>query len=115
MVTWFEIPVGDIHRAMNFYEKFLEARIHFNDMGDFKMAILGGQQGALVQHSAYQPGFAGAMLYLSARLPIQEQMQLAENLGGKILRPAAFISEEFGFTGIIEDTEGNRIGIHARQ
>lgn len=115
MITWFEIPVNDIHRAMAFYEKFLEANINFQDMGDFKMAILGGQQGALVQHSAYKPSYAGVMMYLNAHLPIVEQMALAEQLGGRILRPAALISEEFGYTGIIEDTEGNRIGIHSRQ
>ncbi len=39
MITWFEIPVSDIHRAMAFYEKFLEANINFQDMGDFKMAM----------------------------------------------------------------------------
>ncbi len=115
MVTWFEIPVSDMPRAIAFYEKFLEAKIHYQDLGDFKMAILGGQQGALVQHNAYQPSFAGIMVYINAQLPIQEQMALAEKLGGKILRPAALISEDFGYTGIIQDSEGNRIGIHARQ
>lgn len=114
MVTWFEIPVSDMPRAIAFYEKFLNAKVHFNDLGDFKMAILGGQQGALVQHSAYQPSFAGVMLYLNAHMPIQDQMHLAEQLGGKILRPAAFISEDFGYTGIIQDSEGNRIGIHGK-
>jgi len=115
MITWFEIPVSNMARAMEFYEKFLNAKIHLQDLGDFKMAILGGQQGALVQHVAYKPSFAGVMVYLNARMPIQEQMALAEKLGGKILRPAAFISEEFGYTGICEDSEGNRIGIHARE
>jgi predicted enzyme related to lactoylglutathione lyase len=41
-------------------------------------------------------------------------MALAESSGGKILRPAALISEDFGYTGIIEDSEGNRIGLHGR-
>jgi predicted enzyme related to lactoylglutathione lyase len=48
-------------------------------------------------------------------MPIAEQMDLAVTLGGKILRPAALISEDFGYTGIIQDTEGNRIGLHGRQ
>jgi predicted enzyme related to lactoylglutathione lyase len=114
MISWFEIPVLDIHRAMEFYRKYLEANINFQDAVDFKMAILGGQQGALIQHNAYKPSFAGVLVYIHCHLPIQEQMALAESSGGKILRPAALISEDFGYTGIIEDSEGNRIGLHGR-
>ncbi|OYU97183.1 MAG: glyoxalase [Bacteroidetes bacterium B1(2017)] len=114
MINWFEIPVGNMPRAIAFYENFLEATVNLQDLGDFKMALLGGQQGALIQHSAYKPSYAGTLIYLSAHMPIVEQMELAVSLGGKILRPAALISEDFGFTGIIEDTEGNRIGIHGR-
>ncbi|MDP3928672.1 MAG: VOC family protein [Bacteroidota bacterium] len=114
MISWFEIPVLNIHRAMDFYGKFLDANINFQDAGDFKMAILGGQQGALIQHVAYKPGYIGVLVYIRCHLPIQEQLELAVQLGGKILRPAALISEDFGYTGIIEDCEGNRIGLHGR-
>lgn len=112
MISWFELPVHDIHRAMDFYKKFLDANINFQDAGDFKMAILGGQQGALIQHNAYKPSYAGILVYLRCRMPIEEQLNLAAHLGGKILRPAALISDDFGYTAIIEDSEGNRIGLH---
>jgi predicted enzyme related to lactoylglutathione lyase len=114
MNSWFEIPVTDIHRAMHFYGNLLESNIHFQDAGDFKMAIIGGQSGALIQHSAYKPSYAGTLIYLRCRLPILQQLDLAVQLGGKIIRPAAQISEDFGYSALIEDSEGNRIGLHGK-
>jgi predicted enzyme related to lactoylglutathione lyase len=43
-----------------------------------------------------------------------QQLDLAVQLGGKIIRPAAQISEDFGYTALIEDSEGNRIGLHGK-
>lgn len=114
MITWFEIPVSDMHRAIAFYEKFLDIRAHLEDLGSFKLAILGGLQGSLVQHEAYRPSHAGVVMYFSARMPIAEQVLLAQHLGAKVLRPPALISEDFGYSAILEDTEGNRIGLHSR-
>lgn len=115
MITWFEIPVNNMPRAMSFYEQLFDTKVHLQDLGDFKLAIIKGQMGCLVQHAAYAPSHAGVMIYINTALPINDLLAKAQSLGGKILRPAALISEDFGYTGIFEDTEGNRIGLHSRQ
>ena len=115
MISWFEIPVRDMARAIFFYENLFDTKTHLQDLGDFKLAIIKGQMGSLVQHAAYAPSHAGMLVYLNATIPIEDLLAKAEKLGGRVLRPSSLISEEFGYTGIFEDSEGNRIGLHARQ
>lgn len=115
MITWFEIPVNNMPRAINFYEQLFDTKIHLQDLGDFKLAIIKGQMGCLVQHAAYKPSHEGVLIYIQTPLAINDLLAKVEALGGRILRPSALISEDFGYTGIFEDSEGNRIGLHARQ
>ena len=115
MITWFEIPVNSMARAITFYEQLFETKILLQDLGDFKLAIIKGQMGCLVQHKAYKPSHEGVLIYISTPLPINDLLAKAEMLGGKVLRPSALISEDFGYTGIFEDSEGNRVGLHSRQ
>ncbi|NQV14223.1 VOC family protein [bacterium] len=120
VVGWFEIYVSDMKRALKFYE----AVFQFGEFTDFSF---GGEQlmefpsvedgayasGALVKGDGWSPGKGGTMVYFNSVDCGVEESRVVEN-GGLVVRPKHAIGEH-GFIAIVEDTEGNVIGIHSRQ
>lgn len=118
-VGWFEIPVGDLDRAKAFYQTvfgFGDLPVH--SMGPLTMAWFPfkedsvGAPGALCLGETYEPSHAGTLVYLTAP-DIDATLARAEANGGKALMPKMSIGE-YGFVGFMEDSEGNRIGLHSR-
>ena len=117
LVNWFEIPATDLERAKAFYEAVLDVELAVHDMGPLKMAMFpmmpgaSGAAGALVAHEEYTPSHSGSMVYFSVP-DIEATLAKAAAAGGKILFEKKSIGE-YGFFGHAEDSEGNRIGLHA--
>lgn len=117
-VGWFEIPVTNMNRAVEFYETALEIKLERQRMGDVDMAWFGmkegeyGSAGALIAGNAGTPGMTGVTIYLSTK-DIPATLKRAAQHGGKILLEKEDIGE-YGFIGFFADTEGNRIGLHSR-
>ena len=119
-VGWFEIPVQDMRRAKTFYEKAFgysmeePKSVNGFDMAFFPMKRDGsGAAGSLIQGTGYTPSHEGPLIYFSvAGIPPVEK-NIAQN-GGKVHKPKFSIGE-YGFISICEDSEGNRIALHARQ
>ena len=71
-ITWFEILVGEIQRAVDFYRAVLQVEISVADMTEDLGSRLGmipsrgGIGGALVQNSQYSyvPSEQGSLVYL---------------------------------------------------
>ncbi len=119
-INWFEIPVIDIQRAQNFYETIPKIETPVMDLVEEMGSMLGtfpargGVGGALVQNSeyGYMPSQEGALVYLTVRGDLDEALTRVEAAGGKILLPKTSLGEN-GFAAWIQDTEGNRVGLHA--
>jgi uncharacterized protein len=116
-VNWFEIPAADLDRAQSFYENVLGIEMQRQDLGDLKMAWFpmvrdgDGATGTLVQNENYTPSYAGSMVYFSVD-SIEDAIGRVETNGGKVLNPKSNIGE-FGFVAHFEDSEGNRVALHA--
>ncbi len=116
-VNWFEIPVANMERAIAFYETVLETTLNFNDFGGLKMAWFPmnekapGPTGTLIQAEAYTPSYEGTMVYFSVD-DIEATLGRGTSQGGKVINTKQNIGE-FGFVGHFEDSEGNRVGLHA--
>lgn len=116
-VVWFEIPTADLDRAKSFYEYVLEAATERQDMGNFKMVWLpsesgaSGSSGALVHAESYVPSHAGSLVYLAVD-DIEATLKRVKEKGGQVLNEKQSIGE-YGFVGHFQDSEGNRIGLHA--
>lgn len=123
MVGWFEIPVVDMERAINFYEKVMEVKLDRNKMGLLDMAWFPyvpeglGSGGSLVHFpAAYKPSSDGVLIYLTAHSgDLNNELSKVEKAGGKILQQKTQISAEHGFMALLIDTEGNRIALHSRK
>lgn len=117
-VVWFEIPVSDMKRAKAFYDKVLDIDIHVTDFGGILMGWFPNDEGApgasgsLVQHESYIPSHEGTVVYFSSE-DVQIELDRIEAAGGKIMQPKTEISPEYGYMGVFEDCEGNRVALHS--
>ena len=120
-VAWFEIPVTDIKRAKAFYDKVLDVEIQVTDFGGVMMGFFPtagedapGAMGSLVQYESYIPSHEGTLVYFSSE-DVQIELDRIEAAGGKIMQPKSQISEEHGYMGLFEDSEGNRMALHSNK
>ncbi|MDH5327944.1 MAG: VOC family protein [Gammaproteobacteria bacterium] len=116
-VNWFEIPSTDIDRAKRFYEAVLGVDLALNEMGPMKMAWFPmapgafGSTGTLVQAEGYTPSHDGSLVYFHVD-DIDGTLDKVSSNGGKVLRPKMSIGE-YGFVSHFQDSEGNRVALHA--
>lgn len=116
-VGWFEIPVRDLARAKAFYEHALGLELALNELGPLKMAWFPlvpdatGATGTLVQGPGYEPSHAGTLVYLQVA-DIEATLQRVQGKGGKTLQPKTNLGQ-YGFIAHFEDSEGNRVALHA--
>jgi len=116
-VNWFEIPVDDLDRAKKFYETVLGIELSLQEMGPLQMAWfpmtegLPGATGSLVKGEGYSPSTAGSLVYFTVK-DLDETLGRVSAGGGKVLFPKMSIGE-YGFIAHFEDSEGNRVALHA--
>ncbi|SFW28180.1 VOC family protein [Chitinophaga sancti] len=124
VVTWFEIPVSDIERAKAFYETILDIElVKRNDGGvealffpynpEVVQATSGRVTGVLSKSDRNQPSGNGTVVYINASPDLQKVLDKVGPAGGKVVVPKTLIPA--GFIGIIIDSEGNKVGLHAEQ
>jgi predicted enzyme related to lactoylglutathione lyase len=113
-VIYFEIPVTDIDRAIQFYSAvfnvdFDKEIIDNNEMALFPFSNTShGITGALAKGEIYIPTKNGVVIYFRTE-NIENTLQLATSNGGQILYPIT--DNGIGFVAEFEDTEGNRIAL----
>jgi predicted enzyme related to lactoylglutathione lyase len=119
-ISWFEIPANDLPRAQQFYETIFGISMIPMDLSHLQMRLfpleqMTGVGGSLCKEpNFYKPSATdGPLIYLNANPDVQLILDKVEAAGGRILVPKTEISAEYGFMGVIMDTEGNRIGLHS--
>jgi predicted enzyme related to lactoylglutathione lyase len=120
-VTWFEIYVKDMERARAFYEKTLGRKLSkletpgpgVTAMWQFQMGKDSyGTTGALVKMEGGPAGMGnGTIVYFECDDCAVEAGKVRPN-GGKIMKDKFSIGQ-YGFIALVEDTEGNVIGLHS--
>lgn len=115
-VVYFEIPALDLARASDFYSKVFETTLTQDFVDGYQMAFFDsfgdsfGATGALVVGDVYVPSHQGCFLYFGVE-SIDETVERALEHGGSVLYPKKS-NGDLGFVAEIQDTEGNRIGLH---
>jgi len=118
-ITWFEIPIANVQRAKTFYETIFDIQMTEVELDkDFIMVLFPVEEGTVggvlcKNEKFYTPTQNGNILYLNANPDLQIVLDKVEHVGGKILRTKTYISDDFGFMALIEDTEGNRIALRS--
>ena len=116
IVTWFDIPAKDINRAVKFYNDVLGTGLQVMDFQGMNMAMFTDDpeltSGAIVEAEYNSPSDSGTTIYFFVD-DVESALAKVEGAGGKVVMPKTMINEEYGFYGIMLDTEGNRIGLHS--
>ncbi len=118
-VSYFEIPVHDMARAIGFYQAvfgfaFDQAVVDGNEMAFFPHDDEGsGASGALAKGDSYVPGTSGARIYFSVP-DIHAALARAIQAGGTLLYPVTEVGA-FGFVAEVQDLEGNCIALRSTQ
>jgi len=123
IVSWVEIPVKQMARAINFYETVFSVGLEKNHGGEFDTAWFPYSEGrygsgaALVLHKEfYQPCSNGVVVYLASPAgDLDVELERVEDAGGKILQHKNKIAGDHGYIAVILDTEGNRVALHSRE
>ena len=115
-LSWFEIPVGDMKRAVAFYEAMLGGKLKQETFSGTPNAVLpyepgSGVGGALVRTDRMKPGASGTTVYLPAKDGVDAAVARVKKAGGTVLAAKIDIGE-FGTIALVRDTEGNDVGLH---
>ncbi|TQV72328.1 VOC family protein [Aliikangiella marina] len=120
MVTWSELPVNDMERAMKFYKDILNVEFKREDMSGYDYAMFATDEdlvsGALVAGEGYSPSAQGTVIYLNGGDDISEPLSKITKLGNQVVVPKTAIQDGAGgyFAQFI-DSEGNRVGLYSKQ
>ena len=120
-VSWFEIPVRDLERAQAFYERLLAKALRRETMGPQTLAVIPydpgqGVGGALITGVHIpDPSPNGTLVYLNAEPSLDAAVQRAVAAGGRVATPRVELPEGMGCFAHVIESEGNRVGLHARQ
>ena len=118
-VVWFEIYVQDLPRAKAFYESMLGVKLDKLDspapdieMFSFPMQQNGpGAAGALAKMKGVPSGGGGTMVYFTCEDCAVEAKRAASS-GGKVIK-AKFSIGQHGHIAMVQDPDGNMVGLHS--
>ena len=118
-IAWFEIPAHDIDRAQRFYETLLAAPLRRETAGpQTELAVLPyqpdrGVGGCLMRSPGLEPARNGSLVYLAVGPTLDAALGRLATAGGRITTPKVTLPDGMGVYAHIEDSEGNRVGLHA--
>lgn len=116
MIGHVEIPVGDLERAIAFYERVFGEPLERVAADGYAMALFpidtnaAGASCALVVGDVYVPAKAGPLVYVAVA-DLEATLARAEAAGARILYPPKAVGA-WGRVAEFEDCEGNRVGLH---
>lgn len=122
-ICWSQIPVNDMARAAAFYEAVFQLKLEEmpDPLGDGSQYRTFPWDPAAPGTSCmlwYRPGHTvtagnGVTIYFDCEDCAIEAGRAAAQ-GGRVLTPKTPLGEDgMGFSALIEDTEGNTIGLHS--
>ncbi|HLF04029.1 MAG TPA: VOC family protein [Dehalococcoidia bacterium] len=117
-ITWFSIPTANFDRAVKFYSTILGEPVQIHEfmgkkLGFFPMDGEGSVGGDLVPPgSGVKVSAEGTRVFLNCTGKLDAVAGRVEKAGGKIVQPKFSIGEH-GHIVMIQDSEGNTVGLHS--
>ncbi|MDQ3048595.1 MAG: VOC family protein [Bacteroidota bacterium] len=130
-IAWFEIPVGDLDRAINFYTSILRIKVKRIKLLDQEQGFFdngkGSINGVLVERENYKAS-PGCKLFFyvidiseilhnisegNGKLIVNKTLLKQKTTSGSVVIANNLIDQNVGYYAEIEDSEGNRIGLYS--
>lgn len=120
-IGWFELYVQDMQRAKAFYEATFQVELNEIAIADANIETFGfhqdmkgyGSSGALIKVEGVPSAPGGTLVYFSCEDCAVTSARAQAN-GGNIKQEKMQVGE-YGFVCIVDDTEGNMIGLHSNK
>ncbi len=116
-IVFFSIPTSDFERAVKFYTNVLDCRISICQCeGTEVMGMLDmeGTPGCIFYNEKFKPSADGTQISFTVQ-DMNATLRKAEANGGKVIWEKTKIEAEGqGYCGLMQDTEGNTIGLHSQ-
>lgn len=113
LISWVEIPVADMDRAVRFYNKILDLSLEILDFGEEKMACFPNDEGALSQSPGFKSSKNGVLVSFNAGDDLDKTLDRIVDASGSIIIPRTKIEAEGrGYFATFQDCEGNTIGLY---
>jgi predicted enzyme related to lactoylglutathione lyase len=115
LVSWFEVPVVDLERAVAFYEHVFGIELERTVIDGHPMALFpeadepGSAGGALATGDSYVPSIDGTRVYFRVE-DVAATLARAIDRGAELLYPVTDVGDQ-GVVAEFGDTEGNRIAV----
>jgi len=115
-ITWVDMPVLDLDRAISFYSAILAGKVEKEQYEAFTFGLLPHVQtnvsGCLIPSSAEDIINRGVLIYFNVEGRIDDAINQVSPHGGEIIE-AKHSMGPHGYRAIIKDSEGNRIALHS--
>lgn len=116
-LNWFEIFTNDFAASKKFYETILDITMKTGEMENCQMAFFPYDEesaigGAISQMECGNPGSGGTIVYLNAEGKLDATIARIPAAGGKVIKERTAIPPH-GFIAVLEDPEGNIVGLHS--
>ncbi|MSQ07134.1 MAG: VOC family protein [Dehalococcoidia bacterium] len=118
-ITWFSMPTANFDRAVKFYSAILGEAVQVQEFMGKKLGLFpmdgapGSVGGALLPpDSGMKVSSEGTRVFLNCQGKLDAVAGRVEQSGGKIVQPKFSIGED-GQIVIIQDSEGNTVGLHS--
>jgi predicted enzyme related to lactoylglutathione lyase len=115
-ISWFDVPVTDLDRAIRFYSAVLGSPVTKEQSGSVPVGMLpapdGQKMGCLVRGNGAEPSLNGVMIWFDVNGHLKDSVAAVTTNGGKILGDIHAIGG-FGFRAEVQDSEGNRIALYS--
>ena len=114
-IVWFDIPVTNLNRAIQFYSRVLGVEVAKNEFSGNAIGVFPHEGnevgGCLFFKEGETPSDHGPLLYFNAQDRLDQAIAEVEPNGGRILQPKHEIGP-YGWRAVVVDSEGNRIALH---
>lgn len=119
VINWFEIPAADFDRAVTFYENVFATKLRREKMNGCLEGVFSHEpnspSGSVCKGPHTEPGAGGTIVYLDASPDVAAVLARVNSNGGKVVLDKTLVTDDIGYIGIFIDSEGNRVGVHARR
>jgi predicted enzyme related to lactoylglutathione lyase len=119
-INWFQIPVLNMERAISFYSNILSVEFDRIRLLNADIAVFpydperDAIKGALYCGLGHGPAINRTIVFLNAGPALSVVLAKVEEAGGTILKSKTYLNNKSCYVAYIRDTEGNRIGLYAR-
>lgn len=115
VINWFEIPVVDMDRAIEFYEPVMQVQLRREKMDMAELAVFPHDDpatgGALAKFEGVSPSQQGAIIYLHTD-NLTATLDRIASAGGECVFGPLELPDGIGTIALFIDSEGNRVGLH---